>query len=156
MSDCITLSRPMRSIPDGYSLRHADDPLVITVILHQLSSVEMSDEKAEKLVQVTKEALDRAISICGPGVEYKKIGKTIQSYLYRVIMQININMEWLDTGRMVLNQTFTIEPTLTVGSIKPVVWDDDWTVVTEDASLSAVFEHTILITKDGAEILTEC
>ncbi|XP_042485366.1 methionine aminopeptidase 1D, chloroplastic/mitochondrial-like isoform X2 [Macadamia integrifolia] len=59
-------------------------------------------------------------------------------------------------GRMVLGQTFTIEPMLTVGSINPVMWDDDWTVVTEDGSLSAQFEHTILVTKDGAEILTQC
>ncbi|KAL0382181.1 UNVERIFIED_CONTAM: Methionine aminopeptidase 1D, chloroplastic/mitochondrial [Sesamum calycinum] len=58
--------------------------------------------------------------------------------------------------RMVLNQTFTIEPMLTIGSINPVMWDDNWTVVTEDGSLSAQFEHTILITNDGAEILTQC
>ena len=61
-----------------------------------------------------------------------------------------------EAGRMVLNQTFTIEPMLTIGSRKPIMWDDNWTVVTEDASLSAQFEHTILITKDGAEILTDC
>ncbi|CAI0429849.1 unnamed protein product [Linum tenue] len=59
-------------------------------------------------------------------------------------------------GRMKLNQTFTIEPMLTMGSINPVMWDDDWTVVTEDGSLSAQFEHTILITEGGAEILTQC
>lgn len=45
---------------------------------------------------------------------------------------------------------------LTIGSINPIMWDDNWTVVTEDGSLSAQFEHTILITKDGAEILTQC
>ncbi|KAH9663516.1 methionine aminopeptidase 1D [Citrus sinensis] len=61
-----------------------------------------------------------------------------------------------DHGRMVLNQTFTIEPMLTIGSINPVMWDDNWTIVTEDGSLSAQFEHTILITRDGAEILTQC
>lgn len=48
------------------------------------------------------------------------------------------------------------EPMLTLGSINPIMWDDDWTVVTEDGSLSAQFEHTILITEDGAEILTQC
>lgn len=45
---------------------------------------------------------------------------------------------------------------LTIGSINPLLWDDNWTVVTEDGSLSAQFEHTILITKNGAEILTKC
>lgn len=44
---------------------------------------------------------------------------------------------------------------LTIGSIDGVMWDDDWTVVTEDGSLSAQFEHTILVTEDGAEILTQ-
>lgn len=48
------------------------------------------------------------------------------------------------------------EPMLTMGSINPILWDDNWTVVTADGSLSAQFEHTILITKDGAEILTLC
>lgn len=45
---------------------------------------------------------------------------------------------------------------LTMGSINPIIWNDDWTVVTEDGSLSAQFEHTLLITEDGAEILTQC
>lgn len=48
------------------------------------------------------------------------------------------------------------EPMLTIGSIDGVIWGDDWTVVTDDGSLSAQFEHTILITADGAEILTQC
>lgn len=47
------------------------------------------------------------------------------------------------------------EPMLTLGSINPVIWDDNWTAVTEDRSLSAQFEHTILITEKGAEILTQ-
>jgi len=45
---------------------------------------------------------------------------------------------------------------LTMGSINPVMWKDNWTVVTEDGSLSAQFEHTLLITPDGAEIMTQC
>lgn len=48
------------------------------------------------------------------------------------------------------------EPMLTIGSIQPVMWEDNWTVVTKDGSLSAQFEHTILITENGAEILTQC
>lgn len=54
------------------------------------------------------------------------------------------------------NCCINAEPMLTIGSVNPVMWDDNWTVVTEDGSLSAQFEHTILITKDGAEILTQC
>ncbi|KAE9613031.1 hypothetical protein Lal_00027387 [Lupinus albus] len=132
------------------------------------------DDEARKLVQVTKESLDKAISICAPGVEFKKIGKTIHDHADRygygvvetfvghgvgrvfhadpVILHCRNN----ERGRMMLNQTFTIEPMLTMGSINPVMWNDNWTVVTEDGSLSAQFEHTILITPDGGEIMTQC
>ena len=61
-----------------------------------------------------------------------------------------------EKGRMILNQTFTIEPMLTIGSTNSTIWSDDWTAVTEDGSLSAQFEHTLLITEDGVEILTQC
>lgn len=132
------------------------------------------DDEAKKLVQVTKESLEKAISICAPGVEFKKIGRTIHDHAdrhhYGVIQQfvghgigrvfhsdpVILHFRNNDRGSMVLNQTFTIEPMLTIGSINPIMWDDDWTVVTEDGSWSAQFEHTLLITEDGAEILTQC
>ncbi|XP_073122411.1 methionine aminopeptidase 1D, chloroplastic/mitochondrial isoform X3 [Henckelia pumila] len=132
------------------------------------------DEGARNLVKVTKECLDKAISICAPGVELNKIGKTIHDHAdkhrYGVVEQFvghgvgqvfhsdPIVLHYRNNGRgkMVLNQTFTIEPMLTIGSIHPKMWNDNWTVVTEDGSLSAQFEHTILITTDGAEILTKC
>ncbi|XP_044470769.1 methionine aminopeptidase 1D, chloroplastic/mitochondrial-like isoform X2 [Mangifera indica] len=132
------------------------------------------DDEARNLVKVTKECLDKAISVCAPGVEYKKIGKTIHDhadkYNYGVVRQfvghgvgrvfhadpVVSHYRNNDLGRMVLNQTFTIEPMLTIGSINPIMWNDNWTVLTEDGSLSAQFEHTILITQDGAEILTKC
>lgn len=53
-----------------------------------------------------------------------------------------------------LNATFTIEPILTEGSPRMVEWKDGWTCVTADGSLAAQAEHTILITPDGAEVLT--
>ncbi|CAN4124757.1 unnamed protein product [Withania somnifera] len=57
-------------------------------------------------------------------------------------------------GSMVEGQTFTIEPILTLGSTECVTWEDNWTPLTADGSPAAQFEHTILITKTGAEILT--
>ncbi|KAG4987817.1 hypothetical protein JHK82_030173 [Glycine max] len=63
----------------------------------------------------------------------------------------------VETNGLIRNYVVNFtEPMLTIGSINPVMWNDDWTVVTEDGSLSAQFEHTILITPDGAEIMTEC
>ncbi|MDO5534469.1 MAG: M24 family metallopeptidase, partial [Propionibacteriaceae bacterium] len=50
--------------------------------------------------------------------------------------------------------TFTIEPMLALGSSESHVWDDDWTVVTNDGSRVAQWEHTVVVTSDGVEILT--
>ena len=49
---------------------------------------------------------------------------------------------------------FTIEPMITIGDIRPVIWDDDWTAVTADGSRSAQFEHTVLVTDTGVDVLT--
>eukprot|EP00268_Persea_americana_P050467 TRINITY_DN5488_c1_g1_i4.p1 TRINITY_DN5488_c1_g1~~TRINITY_DN5488_c1_g1_i4.p1 ORF type:complete len:236 (+),score=47.83 TRINITY_DN5488_c1_g1_i4:600-1307(+) len=132
------------------------------------------DEEAKTLVEVTRECLYKAISICAPGVEFKRIGKTIHDhadkFCYGVVRQfvghgvgqvfhadpVILHYRNNDGGRMLLGQTFTIEPMLTIGSIDAIMWADNWTVVTEDKSLSAQFEHTLLITETGAEILTQC
>jgi methionyl aminopeptidase len=50
--------------------------------------------------------------------------------------------------------TFTIEPMITLGSVDYDIWDDGWTVTTKDKSRTAQFEHTILVTDSGSEILT--
>lgn len=55
---------------------------------------------------------------------------------------------------MQLGQTFTIEPILTLGSRHHRCWTDGWTLVTVDGSLAAQFEHTLIITEGGAEVLT--
>jgi methionyl aminopeptidase len=54
------------------------------------------------------------------------------------------------------NMTFTVEPMVTLGSQEWEQWDDGWTVVTKDRSFTAQFEHTLLITSGGPEILTVC
>ena len=55
---------------------------------------------------------------------------------------------------MVPGMTFTIEPMLTLGTIDWDIWDDGWTVVTKDRKRTAQFEHTLVVTDSGAEILT--
>jgi len=57
-------------------------------------------------------------------------------------------------GVMAEGHTFTIEPMICTGSAKSIFWPDDWTATTVDGGLSAQFEHTLLITKDGVEELT--
>ena len=51
--------------------------------------------------------------------------------------------------------TFTVEPMLTLGTHEWEIWDDGWTVVTRDRRRTAQFEHTLLVTDNGAEILTQ-
>ena len=50
--------------------------------------------------------------------------------------------------------TFTIEPMINLGALDYEIWDDGWTVTTQDRKLTAQFEHTLVVTEDGAEILT--
>uniref|UniRef100_A0A0D9W9A3 Peptidase M24 domain-containing protein n=1 Tax=Leersia perrieri TaxID=77586 RepID=A0A0D9W9A3_9ORYZ len=132
------------------------------------------DDASKRLVRVTEECMLRAISACKHGTSFKKIGRRISEHAERhgfsvvecfvghgvgrifhsepIIYHQRNN----GPGQMVEGQTFTIEPILSMGSIECDMWDDGWTAVTTDGSLAAQFEHTILITKTGAEILTKC
>ncbi|GAX80185.1 hypothetical protein CEUSTIGMA_g7623.t1 [Chlamydomonas eustigma] len=132
----------------------------------------VSDE-AKKLCEVTKHALDEAIKICKEGVPYREIGSiingiadqhkfgVIRDYVGHGVGQQFHSAPTIShfrnnsSGTMKLWQTFTIEPMLVQGSTKCKTWKDKWTVVTEDGGLAAQYEHTILITPDGAEILTK-
>ncbi|XP_078428478.1 methionine aminopeptidase 1B [Wolffia australiana] len=132
------------------------------------------DESMKRLVRVTEECLEKAISVCKDGANFRKIGKKIsehaERYGYGVVERfvghgvgkifhsepIIIHHRNDKTGHMVEGQTFTIEPILTMGGINCVTWDDGWTTLTADGSPAAQFEHTLLITRTGAEILTKC
>lgn len=125
-----------------------------------------------ELVEVTRESLDAAIRVCGPGVPFSHIGATIQALADRHGMSIVRGYTGHGIGRcfhaapavlhhrnsrpgaMEVNQTFTIEPMLSLGTWDWKLWSNGWTVVTKDGSLSAQFEHTILVTPEGAEVLT--
>uniref|UniRef100_A0A453BEW4 Peptidase M24 domain-containing protein n=1 Tax=Aegilops tauschii subsp. strangulata TaxID=200361 RepID=A0A453BEW4_AEGTS len=60
-----------------------------------------------------------------------------------------------NSGRMVEGQTFTIEPILIMDKAECVTWENGWTTVTDDGSWAAQFEHTVLVTRTGVEILTK-
>ncbi len=132
------------------------------------------DEESRLLVERTRESLARAIRAVAPGREINVIGRTIQSYAkrfgYGVVRDFTGHGvgEAFHTGLIIphydaapaydtvmeTGMVFTIEPMLTLGSIDWDMWDDDWTVVTKDRKRSAQFEHTLLVTESGAEILT--
>ena len=125
------------------------------------------------LVERTREATMRAIRAVKPGRPLNVIGTVIESYAkrfdYGVVRDFTghgISTSFhsglivphfedpdLDT-ELVPGMTFTIEPMLTLGTIDYEIWSDGWTVVTKDRRWTAQFEHTIVVTHDGAEILT--
>ena len=131
------------------------------------------DEEARLLVERTRIALDRAIAAVAPGRPINVIGRVIESYArrfgYGVVRDFTghgIGTAF-HTGLVIPHfddpaadqviqegMTFTIEPMLTLGTIDYRIWPDGWTVVTSDGRWSAQFEHTLLVTRDGAEVLT--
>jgi len=132
------------------------------------------DEESRLLVERTRESLDRAIKAVKPGREINVIGRVIEKYAtrfgYGVVRDYTGHGVGpaFHTGLVVphydaapLYETviepgmvFTIEPMLNLGTPDWIMWDDDWTVLTADGRRSAQFEHTLLVTEDGAEILT--
>jgi len=131
------------------------------------------DERSRLLVERTEESLRRAINAVRPGRRVNVIGRVIESYAkrfgYGVVRDFtghgigtafhsglvipHFDSPYHDT---VIEQgmTFTIEPMLCLGTHDWEMWDDEWTVVTKDGQRSAQFEHTLLVTDSGAEILT--
>jgi methionyl aminopeptidase len=130
-------------------------------------------EEVRDLVERTEEALRRAINAVRPGRQLNVIGRVIESYArrfgYGVVREFTghgIGTSF-HSGLVVphfddpaydtvieAGMTFTIEPMLNLGTHEWEMWDDDWTVVTRDRRFSAQFEHTLLVTDTGAEILT--
>ena len=132
-----------------------------------------SNPEAELLVERTYEAMMRGIKAALPSRQVNIIGRAIESYAkrfnYGVVRDFTghgvgtsfhsglIIPHYDDPGydtEIVPGMVFTVEPMITTGGIEWDLWQDDWTVTTKDKSLTAQFEHTILITEDGPEILT--
>jgi len=131
------------------------------------------DQESRLLVERTHEALDRAIKAVRPGRRVSVIGRVIESYArrfgYGVVREFTghgigtafhsgLIIPHYDEPRfddeILPGMTFTIEPMINLGTPEWVMWDDGWTVVTADGRRSAQFEHTLLVTADGAEVLT--
>jgi methionyl aminopeptidase len=131
-------------------------------------------EEAKLLVERTEESLARAIAVVAPGRQINTIGRSIQAYAKRFNYGVVRDFTGHVVGRafhsgliiphydaapaysqeMQVGMVFTIEPMLTLGSYEWDMWRDDWTVTTRDHSLTAQFEHTLVVTENGADILT--
>jgi methionyl aminopeptidase len=131
------------------------------------------DEESRLLVERTEEALNRAIKAVRPGRQVNVIGRVIESYAKRFSYGVvrdytghgvhssfhsGLVIPHYDEPRydtvIEAGMTFTIEPMITLGTEDWRMWDDNWTVVTADGSRTAQFEHTLVVTDTGAEILT--
>ena len=128
---------------------------------------------AKRLIDVTREAMFKAIRIVKPGTTLGDIGHAIQSYVeaerFSVVREYcghgigriyHEDPQVLHYGQpgagVILKEgmTFTIEPMVNQGARHTRLMPDGWTVVTKDRSLSAQWEHTVYVTHDGVEILT--
>jgi methionyl aminopeptidase len=130
-------------------------------------------EEDRLLVERTREAMMRAIKAVRPGRPLNVVGRVIESYAKRFGYGVVRDFTGHGIGRsfhsglvvlhydapevetlMEQGMTFTIEPMINLGTIDYDIWDDGWTVVTKDRRRTAQFEHTILVTAEGSEILT--
>ena len=131
------------------------------------------DEESRLLVERTRESMMRGIRAVAPGRPLHAIGRVIESYArrfgYGVVRDFTghgigttfhsglIVAHYDDPSNdivMETGMTFTIEPMLTLGTIDYDIWRDGWTAVTKDRRRTAQFEHTVLVTEDGHDILT--
>jgi methionyl aminopeptidase len=157
------LSLDFGAIWEGF---HGDS--AVTVIVGDSPSPE-----AEKLVRVTEEALEAGISQIRPGGRLSDIGAAVQQVaegagfavvreyvghgIGRSLHEDPQIANYGDPGRgpvLKPGLVVAVEPMVNMGGWETRVLADDWTVVTEDGSLSAHFEHTIAVTEDGHEVLT--
>ena len=130
--------------------------------------------KAEKLIKTTYESMMKAIQIVKDGIHLGDIGSTIQSHVeaegFSVVQDFCghgigetfhkepnvLHYGEKGTGEKIKEgMIFTIEPMINLGNYETKTLNDGWTAVTKDKSLSAQFEHTIGVTKDGFEIFTQ-
>ena len=130
--------------------------------------------KAKKLIETTYDSMMKAIKIVKEGIQLGDIGSTIQNHVeaqgFSVVQDFcghgigqvfhkepNIlHYGEKGTGEKVkAGMIFTIEPMINIGNYETKTLNDGWTAVTKDKSLSAQFEHTIGVTKEGYEIFTQ-
>jgi methionyl aminopeptidase len=130
-------------------------------------------EEARLLVERTHEAMMRGIRAVAPGRPINAIGRVIEAYAkrfgYGVVRDFTghgigetfhsgLYVPHYDNPQLTTvmepGMTFTIEPMITLGTHEYQMWRDGWTVVTKDRKWTAQFEHTLVVTEDGHEILT--
>ena len=168
-------------IPDSRPLQDGDIiDLDVTVYLDGMHGdtnasfcVGTVDAASQRLIEVTRQACELGINAVKPGGMVRDIGRAIEAHakgsnfavvrsycghgigeVFHSRMQIPHYFDPQATVQFVPGMTFTIEPMINEGSWRDRLWNDGWTVVTADGRRSAQFEHTVLVTETGVEILT--
>lgn len=168
-------------IPDARALRDGDivnlDVTVYREGVHGDTNatffVGSVDPESQRLVRVTRECLSLAIDQVRPGAPINALGRAIQDHAeaaglgvvrafvghgigetFHTDLAIPHYHDPRATRQLEAGMVFTIEPMITVGDWRHRLWDDDWTAVTSDLKRTAQFEHTIVVTDDGADLLT--
>ncbi|XP_031436221.1 methionine aminopeptidase 1 isoform X2 [Clupea harengus] len=168
-------------IPDRRELQEGDILNVdITVFyngyhgdLNETFFVGEVEEGVKRLVQTTYECLMQAIDAVKPGVRYRELGNIIQKHaqasgfsvvrsycghgihkLFHTAPNVPHYAKNKAVGVMKPGHVFTIEPMICEGGWQDETWPDGWTAVTRDGKRSAQFEHTLLVTETGCDILT--
>jgi methionyl aminopeptidase len=131
------------------------------------------DPESRKLVEVTRQCLERGIAAVEPGLPLSEIGRAIEAHAnangYDVVrafvghgigeqFHTDLQIPHYHEPRLATiaepGMVFTIEPMIAIGSGRHLLWDDGWTAVTADGSRTAQFEHTLVVTDTGADVLT--
>lgn len=171
-------------IPDGYTLQDGDiinlDVTIFYLGVHaDLNETYYVGDKAKcdpdtvRLVETTRECLDKAIAMVKPGVAYRDFGEVIEKHahangcsvvrtycghgigeLFHSQPNVPHYLKNKAVGICKPGHVFTIEPMICLGTWRDQTWPDNWTSVTQDGKYSAQFEHQLLVTEDGVEVLT--
>lgn len=168
-------------IPDSRKLRDGDIINIdVTLFKHGVHAdtsctflVGEVDDVSKMLVRETRLATYAAIDVVKPGVALNEIGRVIEDHAkplnlgvvrdfigHGVGPEFHTNLQILHyyhprlTTKIEEMMSFTIEPMLTLGTIDFHIWEDDWTAVTADGRRTAQFEHTMIVSEQGAELTT--
>ncbi|HTW07944.1 MAG TPA: type I methionyl aminopeptidase [Acidimicrobiales bacterium] len=168
-------------IPDDRRLRDGDIVNIdVTVFLDGVHGdtdatypVGTVDRQSARLMATSRGCLERGIEVVKPGRRLFEIGRAIEAHAHAAGMSVVRDFVGHGIGEVFHNtlavphfftptastvieegMTFTIEPMINLGTWRVVTWDDGWTAVTADGARSAQYEHTLLVTADGADVLT--
>ena len=182
-SSCTSLNEVIcHGIPDSTVMQEGDILNVdVTAFIHGVHGdtnatflIGDVDPRIQELVTRSEEAMMRGIRAAKPGRQVNVIGRVIEKFVarhgYESVRDYTGHgiAEGFHNGLIIPNydsaplfddvidtgMTFTVEPMVTIGSQDWEMWDDGWTVVTKDRSFTAQFEHTLVITGEGPELLT--